>query len=138
MDNGTISEEVDLSIEPIRNVYSVQTIEPTSSQDIQSHICMGLNEALPIMSNFKSSTKTSIPSSASLSVSLCLFSDPGVSLRVLLEEFRAIIDGIASASSAQHLVYPVFPEMEKMMFPAELGPRDTRIHEIEGSQLNGK
>ena len=49
-----------------------------------------------------------------------------------------MIDGIASASSAQHLVYPVFPEMEKMMFPPELGPRDTRIHEIEGSRLNEK
>ena len=103
MDNGTISEEVDLSIASIRKVYSVQTIEPISSQNIQSHICIGLKKALPIMSNFtaviyeksnfKSSTKTSIRSSASakasLSVSLCLFSDPGVSLCVLLEEFAA-------------------------------------------------
>jgi hypothetical protein len=50
----------------------------------------------------------------------------------------AMIDEIAAASSAQHLVYSVYPEREKMMFPAELKPRETRIHEIEGSRLNEK
>ncbi|OQD64900.1 hypothetical protein PENPOL_c007G07526 [Penicillium polonicum] len=55
-----------------------------------------------------------------------------------LRRKEAMIDEIAAASSAQHLVYPVYPERDKMMFPAELGPRDTRIHEVEGNGLNEK
>ncbi|KGO70998.1 hypothetical protein PITC_065720 [Penicillium italicum] len=55
-----------------------------------------------------------------------------------MQQKEAMINEIASTSSAQHLVYPVYPEREKMMFPAELGPRDTRIHEIEGNRLNEK
>ena len=55
-----------------------------------------------------------------------------------LRQKEAMIDEIAAASSTQHLVYPVYPEREKMMFPAELGPRDTRIHEVGGNGLNEK
>lgn len=55
-----------------------------------------------------------------------------------MRQKEAMIDEIAAASSTQHLVYPVYPEREKMMFPAELGPRDTRIHEVEGNRLNEK
>lgn len=55
-----------------------------------------------------------------------------------LRQKEAMIDEIAATSSAQHLVYPVYAEREKMMFPAELGPRDTRIHEVEGNRLNEK
>ncbi|KAJ5503181.1 hypothetical protein N7463_006055 [Penicillium fimorum] len=55
-----------------------------------------------------------------------------------LRQKEAMIDEIAAASSAQHLAYPVYGGREKMMFPVELGPRDTRIHEVEGNGLNEK
>lgn len=55
-----------------------------------------------------------------------------------LRRKEAMIDEIAAASSAQHLVYPVHPERGKMMYPAELGPRDTHIHEVDGTGLNEK
>ncbi|CAI7615242.1 unnamed protein product [Penicillium discolor] len=55
-----------------------------------------------------------------------------------LRRKEAMIDEIAAASSTQHFVYPGYPGREKMMFPAELGPRDTRIHEVEGNGLNEK
>ncbi|KAJ5373780.1 hypothetical protein N7517_005786 [Penicillium concentricum] len=54
-----------------------------------------------------------------------------------LRQKEAMIDEIAAASSAQHLGYP-YAGRDKIMFPAELGPRDTRIHEVEGNGLNEK
>lgn len=54
---------------------------------------------------------------------------------LLMRQKEAMIDGFAAASSQQHLVYPVYPEREKV-FPVELGPRATRIHEVDGNRLN--
>ncbi|KAJ5996489.1 hypothetical protein N7522_008149 [Penicillium canescens] len=52
-----------------------------------------------------------------------------------MRQKEAMFDEIAAASSQQHLVYPVYPEREKV-FPVELGPRATRIHEVDGNRLN--
>ncbi|KAJ5748005.1 uncharacterized protein N7511_009701 [Penicillium nucicola] len=52
-----------------------------------------------------------------------------------LRQKEAMIDEIAKASEQQHLVYPVYSEREKV-FPAELGPRATRVHEVDGNRLN--
>jgi hypothetical protein len=52
-----------------------------------------------------------------------------------MRQKEAMIDEIAAASSQQHLVYPGHLEREKV-FPVELGPRATRIVEVEGNRLN--
>ena len=52
-----------------------------------------------------------------------------------MRQKEAMFDEIVAAGSQQHLVYPAYPEREKV-FPAELGPRATRIHEVDGNRLN--